>query len=107
MADQSVMHGLLLALLNWLVFALAGWFGAKAFMQSFAGDQAVVVTKEGRRLVENGNVLSPELLQADAETIPGGQLRVYDSTGRFYGIYQHDIRSGVIKPVKMFLSEGT
>ena len=73
----------------------------------FAGDQAVVVTKEGRRLVENGNVLSPELLQADAETIPGGQLRVYDSTGRFYGIYQHDIRSGVIKPVKMFLSEGT
>ena len=73
----------------------------------FADDQAVVVTKEGRRLVENGNVLSPELLQADAETIPGGQLRVYDSTGRFYGIYQHDIRSGVIKPVKMFLSEGT
>lgn len=69
----------------------------------FADDQAVVVKKEGRRLVENGNVLSPELLQNDAETVPGGQLRVYDSTGRFYGIYQHDIRSGVIKPVKMFL----
>ena len=44
MADQSVMHGLLLALLNWLVFALAGWFGAKAFMQSFAGDQAVIAS---------------------------------------------------------------
>ncbi|EOS59846.1 MATE efflux family protein [Firmicutes bacterium M10-2] len=44
MADQSVLHGLLLALFNWIVFAVLGWFFAEAFMKSFAGDEAVIAS---------------------------------------------------------------
>lgn len=70
----------------------------------FAEDQAVVVTQEGCRLVENGNMLPLALLEKGTEAVvSGGQLRVYDRAGKFYGIYRHDIKSDVIKPVKMFL----
>ena len=70
----------------------------------FAEDQAVVVTQEGCRLVESGNMLPLALLEKGTEAVVlGGQLRVYDRAGKFYGIYQYDIKSDVIKPVKMFL----
>lgn len=72
----------------------------------FEKDRAVVVTAAGKRMAENGNVLRTEQLErrdgaagfADAE-----QLRVYDGTGRFYGIYRYHRETDVMKPVRMFL----
>lgn len=70
----------------------------------FTKDRAVTVNEYGRRMAENGNILRPEQLAGAAELTDAEQIRVYDDAGRFYGIYQFQKKTGVIKPVKMFLT---
>lgn len=69
-------------------------------------DRAVTVTAAGQRMAENGNVLTMDQLERQAgetEFADAQQLRVYDRTGRFYGIYRYYKETDVIKPVRMFL----
>ena len=72
----------------------------------FEKDRAVTVTAAGQRMAENGNVLTMDQLERQAgetEFADAQQLRVYDRTGRFYGIYRYYKETDVIKPVRMFL----
>lgn len=58
---------------------------------------------EAERLVHNGNPFSGQDVQ---EIFDGERVRVYDSTGKFVGIYgRHEEKGGLLyRPVKMFLS---
>lgn len=67
----------------------------------FGKDRAVIVTEYGRRLAENGNELRMEHLAGEICLEKEERVRVYDGSGKFYGIYQHQ-RQGSIKPVRMF-----
>lgn len=72
----------------------------------FEKDRAVTVTAAGQWMAENGNVLTMDQLERQAgetEFADAQQLRVYDRTGRFYGIYRYYKETDVIKPVRMFL----
>lgn len=69
----------------------------------FASCRAVAVTAEGKRLLENGNRLSAELLSDAGSLREEEQIRMYDETGRFYGVYQYE--AGEARPVKMFLQQ--
>ncbi len=72
----------------------------------FVKNKAVCVNGQGVKMVQNGNKLSMAQLErasqpetfADAE-----QVRVYDGTGKFYGIYAYHADERMWKPVKMFL----
>ena len=65
------------------------------------------VKKEALRLVRNGNSSPRSMVeQAEAGTKEPGngqQIRVYDADRRFYGIYRYEERTGLVKPVRMFL----
>lgn len=65
--------------------------------------KALTVTQTGRRMAENGNRLAEGLITDNI--LPGDQeqVRIYDETGRFYGIYQYQAKARDFKPVKMFL----
>lgn len=55
--------------------------------------------------LHNGNQLHREMLFAKSQILDGEDkaFRVYDSEGRFCGVYQHCSESGFLKPLKMFL----
>ena len=53
--------------------------------------------------VQNGNFLSLHQIKERCMFGPGEEVRVYDSAGRFYGIYTFDREAGIFKPRKMFL----
>ena len=70
--------------------------------EMFSAYPAAAVIPEADSLVKNGNPLKPEELclgESQAETI-----RVYDSTGRFMGIYRYEAERQFFKPWKMFLN---
>ena len=53
--------------------------------------------------VQNGNLFSLHQIKERCMFGSGEEVRVYDSMGRFYGIYAFDGDAGVFKPRKMFL----
>lgn len=69
----------------------------------FGHCKALTVTQTGRRMAENGNRLAVGLITDNI--LPGDQeqVRIYDETGRFYGVYQYQAKARDFKPVKMFL----
>lgn len=69
----------------------------------FTSARAATVTSEGKRLLENGNRIPAKLLSEAGGLGEEEQLRMYDETGRFYGIYQYDEERKEVRPVKMFL----
>ena len=98
----------------------------------FADCRAVIVNESGRRMVQNGNRLGAAQIartvqpgreaaqQTDGQTDFTGrleqntdirafaeaeQVRVYDGSGKFYGIYICHGAEGILKPVKMFLTD--
>lgn len=98
----------------------------------FADCRAVIVNESGRRMVQNGNRLGAAQIartvqpgreaaqQTDGQTDFTGrleqntdirafaeaeQVRVYDGSGKFYGIYICHRAEGILKPVKMFLTD--
>lgn len=88
----------------------------------FEGLLAVQVTGNGQKLLENGNPLEAghvcfmdktagglETMGADAGLSRafenGRQVRVYDESGHFTGVYEWRKAEGRFKPVKMFLEK--
>ena len=55
------------------------------------------------KAVQNGNFFSLHQIKERCMFGPGEEVRVYDSAGRFYGIYTFDREAGIFKPRKMFL----
>lgn len=55
------------------------------------------------KAVQNGNLFSLHQIMERRMFGPNEEVRVYDGTGRFYGIYTFDKEEGVFKPRKMFL----
>lgn len=70
----------------------------------FSEKRAVTVAEQGRRMAENGNVLRLNQLTGTDNLADAEMVRVYDDSGKFYGMYQFENITGVIKPVKMFLT---
>ena len=70
----------------------------------FESDRAVTVNEPGCKMVQNGNFLSLQHLTKQVSFADGEEVRVYDGTGRFYGIYAFREQAGQLKPVKMFLA---
>lgn len=60
----------------------------------------VIVLSRFQKMLENGNVFTPNMCVKDA---PEGEVRVYNEEGRFYGVYVYEPRMHAYKPVKMFL----
>jgi tRNA pseudouridine55 synthase len=69
----------------------------------FADDRAVCVTEQGRKMVQNGNCLPLEQLVEYAGLEAEEQVRIYDTDGKFYGIYCYHEGERLLRPVKMFL----
>lgn len=65
--------------------------------------KAFTVTPAGQRMAENGNRLDSGLLTDKTQLCDQEQVRIYDETGRFYGIYRYQEKMRDFKPVKMFL----
>ena len=62
----------------------------------------VRVKPEFDRLVHNGNPVYYSQTEENALNF-SGLFRIYDSTGRFIGVYRSDGETGLLKPVKVFL----
>lgn len=65
----------------------------------------VKASSDARRLLENGNKIPVSMLSADTLQQEGERLRMYDESGRFYGIYEYYADTNEARPVKMFLPE--
>lgn len=70
----------------------------------FAKDRAVTVNEHGLKPLQNGNCLTSGQLTEQTCFADDEQVRVYDSAGRFYGIYGYSGDEKILRPVKMFLS---
>lgn len=66
--------------------------------------RAVTVAENVVRLLQNGNRIPEAMLARGISLKDGEEVRMYDETGLFYGIYQYQSKSHDAKPVKMFLS---
>lgn len=66
----------------------------------FAHLPAAVLTEDGSRLGHNGNPFRKT--DVEAQPVPEGDVRVYDSRGSFIGIYAFRPEQGLYRPVKMF-----
>lgn len=65
----------------------------------------VKASSGARRLLENGNKIPVSMLSAGALLQEGERMRMYDESGRFYGIYEYYADTNEARPVKMFLQE--
>lgn len=73
--------------------------------EMFAELAAVHVQEEAVKLLENGNLFSICYVMERRMYGDGEEVRVYNSTGRFFGIYSFEEKSRQFKPKKMFLGE--
>lgn len=73
--------------------------------EMFAELAAVHVQEEAVKLLENGNLFSIRYVMERRMYGDGEEVRVYNSTGRFFGIYSFEGKSRQFKPKKMFLGE--
>lgn len=70
----------------------------------FGNLRAVTVAENAERLLENGNRIPEKLFVQPISLEDGAEIRMYDRTGRFYGIYRYQSGARDAKPVKMFLN---
>ncbi len=68
----------------------------------FAEDPAVLARPEAEKALDNGNRLPIALLTEWRREWTKERLRLYDSQGRFVGLYQYQPREDDLKPVKIF-----
>lgn len=69
----------------------------------FQNCPALHVSKEHRKLIDNGNSFFPAQTLEKKKYEEGKWVRVYNSEERFYGIYAYEESRHWYKPVKMFL----
>ena len=69
----------------------------------FAGLPRVTVEKQFQKLIENGNAFYRNMVREKEEGGQEGQVRVYDTDGKFYGVYGFCPAQGRFVPVKMFM----
>ncbi len=71
----------------------------------FSAYPAVKVKPEFQKMLLNGNTFYSR--QMEKESIPkeGGPVRVYDTQGNFYALYEYIKKEGRWKPIKIFYSE--
>ncbi len=69
----------------------------------FSDCKEVKAVSAACRLLENGNKIPVGMLGYPVSLREKERLRMYDETGRFYGIYEYDAGAKEAKPVKMFL----
>ena len=78
--------------------------------EMFSSYPAARTVSEADGLVKNGNPLKAEELvwqensQTESWSEDGEPIRIYDSTGRFMGIYRYEMERRFYKPWKMFLN---
>lgn len=70
----------------------------------FAELPAVHIKEEFTVLIQNGNAFGKQHATEPQHCKAGNKIRVYDSTGKFYGIYEFDEQRRRMKPWKMFLN---
>lgn len=70
----------------------------------FSENKAVTVNEQGRKMAQNGNRLGAAQLAAAVCLADKEQVRVYDSGGKFYGIYGYYEAERALRPVRMFLT---
>ena len=71
---------------------------------ALSGYPAVHTKPQADKAAENGNKILCEFLENPAGSLNEGQnVRLYDSSGRFIGIYEYIITQGLIKPVKILM----
>ncbi len=73
--------------------------------QVFAERPAVTVASSCEKLAYNGNKIPLTGFQAD--DLPAEDFRLYDSHGRFIGIFRIEGNGQTVKPVKMFFDSNT
>ena len=73
--------------------------------QVFAERPAVTVASSCEKLAYNGNKIPLTGFQAD--DLPAEDFRLYDSHGRFIGIFRIEGNGQTVKPVKMFFDSKT
>ena len=66
---------------------------------------AVHVPDDVLKLVKNGNTFYTNQILQRRRYGDGEEVRVYDTTGKFYGIYYCDEKENKFKPRKMFLGD--
>lgn len=69
----------------------------------FTDCPALHVSEESRRLLDNGNALSPQQTLEKIRYEAGRWIRIYREDGSFAGIYTYDVQGRLYRPVKMFL----
>lgn len=78
--------------------------------EMFSSYPAARTVSDADSLVKNGNPLKAEELvwqensQTKSQSEDGETIRLYDSTGRFMGIYRYEMERRFYKPWKMFLN---
>ncbi len=70
----------------------------------FGGYQRYKAEEQYQKMLENGNRLPKEAFDREFCAQEGEQVRIYDASDCFVGIYQFDADRGDIKPVKIFKS---
>lgn len=62
----------------------------------------VIVSEEGLRYLQNGNVLKAALCEVPVDVSDGSTVRMYDGNGRFYALYHYDSSQCAFVNQKMF-----
>lgn len=71
----------------------------------FLEHRAIVVSKEFRKYIDNGNKLTASMIDKNLSLSDGEIVRIYNDENRFYGLYSYTGEEKTLKPYKMFLGE--
>lgn len=72
---------------------------------AFEGCPVMHVSESACRLLDNGNVVSPEQTAEGRVYAEGDWIRMHRPDGSFAGIYAYEAARGCYRPVKMFLEK--
>lgn len=70
----------------------------------FAVYPPATIRPAAEKLLKNGNTI-PERMFVEDQLTHDGEIRVYDSAGRFCAVYRYSKEKSGFRPVKMFLEE--
>ncbi|MBP5599815.1 MAG: tRNA pseudouridine(55) synthase TruB [Lachnospiraceae bacterium] len=71
---------------------------------AFLDKKEAKINPQFRKLLDNGNKLSPEMLDCEG-VLNGEAVRVYNDDNEFVGLYTYEDSSKIFKPFKMFIGE--